>query len=406
MADLTSADFHAFIAERIEAEHVAISARWLERLCDLLIVGPNEVFPTEDLLDHIPALIREVAGYIRSPAAEAVAANTAIVAKAQQLGELRHSQRASVHQLLSEYRLLGGILANFVHRELEQVGVSLSAGETIEILRRLNDAIWILMQTTVNTFVAEYTGTITSHASRLESFNRMVSHELRQPLGTLLYAIPLLRADASGGNQTKREHLLSVVERNVLRLVQMLEQLETLSRLQTPRPDMPDVQKTEVAALAREVARQLREMAEARRVEIRIAEPLPTLVIDMARLELILTNLMSNAIKYSDPEKPERFVAVEIAPSDDPTLACFTVRDNGLGIPNDRLATVFHRFVRAHADRDMELRVRGSGLGLAIAAECAEAVGGSIRVESAVGAGTTFLVVLPVQPVPAPPSPV
>jgi two-component system OmpR family sensor kinase len=188
------------------------------------------------------------------------------------------------------------------------------------------------------------------------------------------------------------------MERNVLRLVQMMEQLETLSRLQPPRPDMPDVQETEVATLAREVARQLREMAEARGVEIRLVEPLPTLVIDMARLELILTNLLSNAIKYSDPEKQDRFVAIETAPSGDPALACVTVRDNGLGIPNDQLAGVFQRFVRLHADRDTELGVRGSGLGLAIAAECAEAVGGSIHVESAVGVGTTFLVSLPMQP--------
>ena len=404
MADITAADFAELIAGRIRAEHIALSARWLERLRGMVSVETNEVFPTEHLLDHIPALIQELATYVRTPA-DAVVANTAVISKAQELGELRHAQAASVHQLLAEYRLLGGILASFVQTELQQVGVSPAAGEAVEVMRRLNEAIWLLMQTTVNTFVAEYTGTITSHAARLESFNHMVSHELRQPLGTLMYALPLLKAEVASGDAGRQSHLLAVMERNVSRLSQLMEQLETLSRLRTARADAPDVQQTDVASVAWEVARQLREMADARGVDIQVLEPLPALVIDMARLELILMNLMSNAVKYSDPDKPQRAVRVEEAPSSDEATLCIAIRDNGLGIPADQLPTVFHRFVRAHADRDSELGVRGSGLGLAIAGECAEAVGGAIRVESEVGAGTTFFLSVPREPrTPAPTS--
>jgi signal transduction histidine kinase len=361
----------------------------------LLNVDANEVFPTEHLLDHIPALIQEVAAYIRAPEAEAVAANTAIMAKAQELGELRHSQRASVHQLLAEYRLLGGILTHFVQDELNRLGAWPPAAEALEVLRRLNDAIWIFMQMTVNTFVSEYTATIASHTARLEGFNRMVSHELRQPLGTLIYAMPLLKVEAERGDRERSQHLLAVMERNVVKLMQLMEQLEALSRLQTRQPDAPDMQRIEVASVAWEVARQLREMADARGVDIRIEEPLPALIVDRARLELILVNLISNGIKYSDPDKAVRFVSVDSVPCDDARLACIAVRDNGLGIPEESLSTIFRRFVRAHAGRDSELGVRGSGLGLAIAAECAEAVGGSIRVESRVGQGTSFLVTLP-----------
>ena len=395
MADLPAASFGDLIAQRIDAEHVSSSVRWLERLRDLLAVDANDVFPTDQLLDHSPALIQEVAVYIRAPEAEAVAANTSIIAKAQELGTLRHAQRASVHQLLTEYRLLEGILGSFVHDELERLGMSPTATEAIDVLRRIDDGVWILMQTTVNTFVAEYTGTIASHAARLESFNRMVSHELRQPLGTLMYALPLLRVETRRGDTARQEHLLGVMERNILKLTQLMEQLEVLSRLQTRRPDTPDVQRTEVATVAWEVSRQLREMAEARGVDVRVGDDLPVLVVDTARLELILMNLVSNAIKYSDPNKPQRIVQIEAAPSDDPRLECIVVRDNGLGIPADSLATVFGRFVRVHANRDSELGVRGSGLGLAIAAECAEAVGGAIRVESTIGVGTSFFVLVP-----------
>ena len=398
MVNLTTADFANAMAERISAEHVSLSARWLERLMGLLSLEPNEVFPTKELLDHIPTLIREVANYVRAPEAEAVGANTAIITKAQELGALRHSQQASVHQLLAEYRLLGGILTTFVQEELARLDVRPTAEDAVEVMRRLNDAIWILTQTTVDTFVTEYTATIASHAARLESFDRMLSHELRQPLSTLMYALPLVRAEAGRGDTDRCEHFLGLMERNVLRLIQQMEQLEALSRLRARPADAPEIQRVEVSTVAWEVARQLREMAEARTVEVHVSETLPAIVIDMARLELILMNLVSNAIKYCDPEKPQRFVHVENEPTSEQDLACIVVRDNGLGIPESSQATVFRRFVRAHADRDAELKVRGSGLGLAIAAECVEAVGGSIRVESTVGLGTSFFVTIPKEP--------
>jgi len=186
-----------------------------------------------------------------------------------------------------------------------------------------------------------------------------------------------------------------VMERNVVRLTQLIEQLEGLSRLQTSRRDAPDVQRTDVASVVWEVARQLREMADARGVEIQVGDGMPSLVIDMARLELILMNLISNAIKYCDPAKPDRFVRIESVSAERDDHVGIMVRDNGIGIPQANLSTVFRRFVRAHASRDSELGIRGSGLGLAIAAECAEAVGGSIRVESSVGEGTSFLVTVP-----------
>jgi signal transduction histidine kinase len=397
--DITAANFGDLIAERITAEHVSIAERWLTRLRDLLSVDANDIFPSEHLLDHIPGLIRELADYVRSPTAEAIAANTSIVSKAQELGELRHSQQASVHQLLAEYRLLGGILSSFVHEEIERLGVSPTASEAVDVVRRLNDGLWILTQTTVDTFVAEYTETIASHAGRLEGFNRMVSHELRQPLGTLVYALPLLRAETARGNVERQDHFLAVMDRNIRRLMQLMEQLEVLSRLQTSPPDTPAVQDTDVTTVAREVARQLREMADARGVEIRVGNDLPSIVIDTARLELILVNLMSNAIKYSDPTKETRTVSVETARSDDQAFTCVVVRDNGLGIPAQDLPTIFRRFVRAHKDRDSELGVRGSGLGLAIAVECVEAVGGQIRVESTVGVGTSFFVSIPRNPI-------
>jgi two-component system OmpR family sensor kinase len=226
----------------------------------------------------------------------------------------------------------------------------------------------------------------------------MVSHELRQPLGTLLYAVPLLKAAIDNGPKSQQQHVADIMDRNIFKLTELTEQLAVMSRLQSRPLDTPDVQETDVATVGREVARQLREMAEARAVELFVDDSLPTLVIDVARLELILVNLVSNAIKYSDPAKSQRFVRVEASPSDDPAAAVIAVRDNGLGVAEADLPKIFDRFVRFHASRDTELGVRGSGLGLAIAAECAQAIGGSISCQSELGTGTTFYVTIPLVP--------
>jgi signal transduction histidine kinase len=273
-----------------------------------------------------------------------------------------------------------------------------AASEAIELLRRVNEAVWILLQTTVDTFVADYTATIVNHASRLEGFNRMVSHELRQPLGTLTYAMPLLKAASERGDVAKQTHLLGVMERNVASLLDMLQKLELVSRVQTAPSDTPAVQHVELSSIAGQVKRQLREMADARGVEILVREGLPSVTIDVARLELILVNLLSNGIKYTDPAKPDRFVAIEAGESADPGFCAVAVRDNGLGIPPEKLTSVFKRFVRAHAERDHELGVRGSGLGLSIVEECLDAIGARIAIDSTVGDGTSVLVTLPDEP--------
>ena len=148
--------------------------------------------------------------------------------------------------------------------------------------------------------------------------------------------------------------------------------------------------------VAQEAARQLREMADARRVEIRIAADLPTLTADVGRLELVFVNLLSNAVKYSDATKPERYVEVSGVVEDD--WCHIDVRDNGVGIPAHALAAIFQRFTRAHADRDDLSHISGVGLGLAIADDCVRAMGGRISVRSVEGDGTVFTVNLPLTP--------
>lgn len=147
--------------------------------------------------------------------------------------------------------------------------------------------------------------------------------------------------------------------------------------------------------VANEAVRQLRDMAHARDVRVQVAESLPTIVVDVGRLELVLVNLIANAIKYADSEKPSRFVDISGEIGDD-GWCVLRVTDNGVGIHPDDVETVFRRFTRA--TRDRLAHVEGSGLGLSIVEDCMSALGGSAGVTSELGVGTSFELRLPARP--------
>jgi signal transduction histidine kinase len=395
MTSLTANSYDAVIAARMSAERLIISARWLARLRELLTVDLNDVFPSEQLLDHIPSLVGEMAGYLAAPADEEIAANAAVMEKARELGQLRHRQRATAHQLLHEYEILGEILEAFLVDETTQLALQPTVSECFAVQRRLTRSVRVLMRTTVDTFIAEYTATIQEQTDRIKAFNRSASHELRSPIGTLLFAGALLENDAVRHDPQRLSKVAATVRSNAERLSWIVENLQRMARISEP-VDGPSEQQVDLRALTQEVARQLDAMAAARGVDIRIAADLPALHADPARLELVLLNLLSNAIKYSDPQKPESFVEVALAPrTGDRAVCVVVVRDNGIGIPEGDRAAVFERFFRAHAHLDQQLGVSGTGLGLAIVADCVEALGATIHCDSVFGEGTTFSITLP-----------
>jgi signal transduction histidine kinase len=300
-------------------------------------------------------------------------------------------QRASLHQLLREYQLLADVLVGFVQEEIDRLMLSPAPAECIAVLSRLHRSVDALMQETVETFVRLYTVMISDQAVRLEEFTRMATHEWRQPLGSLQFAVALLREAALEPDRVNRT--LELMERNVSHLVEMTHKLERVARM-TEREDDPVIQEVSIAAVAQQAAHQLREMADAKGVRIHVAEDLPVVTVDVGRLELTFVNLLSNGIKYSDPAKPDSFVEV-VAGLPRESECCVLVRDNGLGVPADRVGSIFTRFSRAHADRDDLYGVTGVGLGLSIVSDCVRAMGGRVDVESHETEGTTFTIVLP-----------
>jgi signal transduction histidine kinase len=293
--------------------------------------------------------------------------------------------------VLREYHLLGGVLLSFVIEELRASGVSTSAVEAVELVSRLHQAVDVLSQATVEAFVGLYTRTIADQSERLDQLTRVAAHEWRQPLGVLQFGVGVLRRPDV--NPQVIDRTLASVERSVQHLVDLTRKLETMARVRSDG-DNAVVQTVSVTTIAQEAARQLREMSDARDVTLSVAEDMPTVTVDVGRLELAFVNLLSNAIKYSDPDKDERRVEVVGAVADDGS-ARIEVRDNGIGIPDAALTTIFERFTRAHANQADLLHIGGIGLGLSIVSDCVRAMRGSIEVRSVERQGTTFIVTLP-----------
>jgi signal transduction histidine kinase len=373
------------LSARLAEEHTTLAQRWLERLETLLLVEPREVFPSPQMLDHIPALILEVAEYLRAPEGQEIAANTAVMAKATELGLLRFDQRASVHQLLREYQIFAEILERFFADEVLLLGSRADASAAVRAISRATQAVRVLEQQTVDAFVTRYTEMIERQTAQLRNFSRLLSHEIRQPLSVLQVLsrlIPMQQTDPESAR------LVQTLERNVIRLAEVAGMLERLARLTRRTEAAPNEQRVDLGAVAQDVAKQLADMALARDVTIEIDDALPVLLADAGRVELVMMNLLANAVKYSDPSRDGRAVRVRLAST--PSEARIQIADNGIGIPKSKLDVIFDQFVRVHAHLDDELGAQGMGLGLSIVRECMDAMGGTITVESSEGRGTTF----------------
>ncbi|MET0476411.1 MAG: ATP-binding protein [Actinomycetota bacterium] len=220
------------------------------------------------------------------------------------------------------------------------------------------------------------------------------SHELKTPVAavralaeTLLTALP---DDPEAGRRFAER-----IGREAERLDLLTRDLLDLSRVER---GALDVEPVDLVGLVKEVVGGYADRAEERRIKLSTeVEPGVALRGDRAQLGLLLSNLIDNALRYT-PAKGAVCVRLNAAES----RAVLQVHDTGQGIPAGELSRVFERFYRV--DKARARQTGGTGLGLAIVRHVAEAHGGTVRVDSELGRGSTFTVALPVAGPPPPPA--
>ncbi|HVE90811.1 MAG TPA: response regulator [Actinomycetota bacterium] len=219
-----------------------------------------------------------------------------------------------------------------------------------------------------------------------DEFTSVVSHELRTPLTSIRGALGLL-SQTEGSLSGSGQRMLSIALSNTERLVRLINDILDVQRLESGRVEMkPQVRKA--ADLIKEAAEAMKAMADGAGVHLEARPGDERVWADADRILQVLTNLISNAIKFS-PEGAR--VTVESASINGEVV--FRVTDSGRGIPHDKLESIFERFRQVDSTDSRERE--GTGLGLAISRGIVEQHGGRIWVESTVGEGSTFLFSLP-----------
>jgi NtrC-family two-component system sensor histidine kinase KinB len=219
-------------------------------------------------------------------------------------------------------------------------------------------------------------------------FIMMASHELRTPLTSIGMSIDLLLERGAQKLSHEEQKLLAAAHEEIQRLKSLVNDLLTLSKIESGKIEL-EFEPVAIAALFEKVVSDMRVQADNKSIELsfKVPDGFPKVKADAQKIAWVLTNLISNALKFIEKRGYIRLSAEQIG-----TQAYLSVKDNGAGIPFEDQSRIFDKFVQAKNQKDYS----GSGLGLAISKEIVHAHGGTIWVDSVPGEGSTFTFTLPV----------
>lgn len=237
--------------------------------------------------------------------------------------------------------------------------------------------------------IHDETGRYELDRSRRE-FVANVSHEMRTPLTSIKGACETILNDRNIP-QDMEEFFLHMAVDECDRMTRIVADLLVLSRLDNKRTQW-HIQTYDPDAALKHICdvMQVDAAAHSHTLEYSPIRPLPSICADRERIDQVIINVLSNAIKYT-PDGGK----IELGAKADKEYIEITVRDNGIGIPKEDLPHLFERFYRVEKSRTSE--TGGTGLGLAIAREITEAHGGSITMDSKLGEGTLVTLKLPIE---------
>lgn len=221
-----------------------------------------------------------------------------------------------------------------------------------------------------------------------EEFTSLVSHDLRSPLATVRGHAQLLQHLLGRQGLRREAASAEAILKSADRMNWMIRSLVESTRLESGRLELRG-EPTEVTPFLAELLGRVGSPADQARITLEAPDWVPLVLIDPEWLERAVTNLVTNALKYSPPESP---VVVRVERRDAEVV--ISVADRGAGIPAEELPHLFEKFRRVRATGQAD----GLGLGLYIARMVVEAHGGRIWAESQAGKGSTFSLALPINP--------
>lgn len=240
--------------------------------------------------------------------------------------------------------------------------------------------------------LAEKTAVDAKAADKAKSeFLAMMSHEIRTPMNGVLGFIEMLESTDLNARQ---RHYTSIIRSSGDALLVLINDILDFSKIEAGKMDL-ELAEFDVRQVIQEVSELLSTKAEEAGIELAMNLPndIPRIVRgDLIRVRQVLLNLIGNAIKFT--KKGFVLLSVSIEPGSESSMLRISVKDSGIGIPEEKQGQLFQRFTQA--DSSTTRRFGGTGLGLAISKRLVELMGGSIGLESKPQLGSTFWFTLPV----------
>src|SRR2546423_13397572 len=219
----------AILSDRLRTAKQQLVTQWLHRITARVAISTRPLFPAHQLLNHVPLLIEGIAAYLRSPARD-IDSKAPVVAKAMELGALRHAQGFDAYELLKEYEMLSEIVFAFLTDIAETIPDNHSRRDFLVCWERLGQAMELIRQATVSHFLRLSSAQINERENRLRKFNRTVAHELKNNVGAIAAASTALAEEWVAPSD--RKEFDEIISRNAESLQRVLANLETLSRTQ------------------------------------------------------------------------------------------------------------------------------------------------------------------------------
>lgn len=230
-------------------------------------------------------------------------------------------------------------------------------------------------------------------------FNSMIVHDLRSPMNVIQGFIELIRNQVVGEVNPEQEELLDIARENVTKVLSLVDNFLVASKLDVGRFSI-DPKLDEINSLIEKQVNSHRMLVKTKNFDLNLAldKNLPLVLFDTLRIEQVLNNLLSNAMKFT-PEDGKILVTSKLMhqpdEDDERYYALISVKDSGVGIPADQIDTIFDKYEQV--DENQMYNFRGTGLGLSICKEIVELHGGEIWVESTAGEGSEFFFTLPIE---------
>ena len=382
--------FECFAADRLRRDNAEVTRAWVERISGRLGTHPRHVLPTRELLDGVPDALLKAADFLEAGEDQRLTVQEVVTDRLREVARLRRAQGYDVQEIVHEFDELAQVLDGAALCWLAEYPGDPDPAAVGRVFGRLNRAPLLMGEITVALYAEEDTEGRQSAATRLRDFADTLMHQLKNPLGAAEGAALLLGDDEVSAKLNERRRFASIVERNLRRAREVIEDVRSLALSEMTQPG--PTRCVPLSQTLDAVLTEVRPLADERAVRLELRGKVPDLVVDATRAEVVLLNLVSNAVKYADGDKADPWVVVEIEREPESGPWWVLVRDNGLGIPRELHDRIFERFFRASPGA-----AEGTGLGLAIAQEALQQLGSRLEFESEAAVGSTFRFCLPAQ---------